>query len=92
MVNQVRLTQPDGITALWRLGAVGLVAILVGPLVASQPTAPVAAAADTRFVVTYFAAPHKSQLTGQRWSGCGEPDGGWGNTSAHFTISHPPCA
>ncbi|MEN3615746.1 hypothetical protein AAH979_40410 [Plantactinospora sp. ZYX-F-223] len=79
-------------TALWRLSVVGFVTVLVGPLVVSPPAAAAADAADTRFLVTYYATPHMSQILGQRWSGCAEPNGGWGGTSSHFTITHPPCA
>ncbi len=46
---------------------------------------------DTLLVVAYFADSARTQLIGQRWSGCGQPSGSWGTLAGYSTIYFTPC-
>lgn len=46
---------------------------------------------DTLFVVAYFSDAARTNLIGQRWSGCGQPSGSWGTLKGYTSFYFPPC-
>jgi hypothetical protein len=51
------------------------------------PTGP----GDSLLVVAYYSDATKTQLVGQRWSGCGQPNGSWGTTTPYLNLFFPAC-
>ena len=46
---------------------------------------------DTLVVVAYFSDAARTNLIGQRWSGCGQPSGSWGTLTGYSTVFFTPC-
>jgi hypothetical protein len=46
---------------------------------------------ETLIVTAYYSDVSKTQLVGQRWSGCGQPSGSWGTTTPHRSLFFPAC-
>jgi Family of unknown function (DUF6289) len=46
---------------------------------------------DTLTVIAYYSDFSKTQLVGQKWSGCGQPSGSWGITTNSINLFFPAC-
>lgn len=46
---------------------------------------------DTLVVFAYYSDAAKTNLVGQKWSGCGQPSGQWGVTTSSFNVFFPAC-
>lgn len=64
--------------------ATGTLAVTAGPARAIPP-------GNTLFVTAYYSDASKTQLVGQKWSGCGQPSGSWGTTTAFSSLFFPAC-
>jgi hypothetical protein len=69
------------------LAAVMAAGIVAGSAVSAQAIPP----GDTLLVIAYYGDAAKTTLVGQKWSGCGQPSGSWGVTSAYRNIFFTPC-
>lgn len=68
-----------------------VLALSVAMLGLSTPPAQAIPPGDTLLVVAYFSDPARTNLIGQRWSGCGQPSGSWGTLAGYTTIYFTPC-
>ena len=69
-------------------------ALAAGALVVTSAPAraiPLPPPGDSLFVTAYYSDAAKTQLVGQKWSGCGQPSGSWGTTTQYFNIFWPAC-
>lgn len=70
-----------------------ILAIAIAASVFASGTVPAQAIppGDNLLVIAYYSDASKTVLIGQQWSGCGEPSGSWGTTSAYRNIYYTPC-
>ena len=71
----------------------GLLAATVATVLVLIGAAPAQAIppGNNLIVFAYFNSPAKTQLVGQKWSGCNQPSGSWGTTSPYSTLYFTPC-
>lgn len=71
----------------------GLLALALGAALLGAGAVPAQAIppGDTLLVVAYFSDAARTNLIGQRWSGCGQPPGSRGTVAGYSTIYFTPC-
>lgn len=76
---------------MFRRNALYALAFAVGTLAVSAGPARAIPTGNTLSVIAYYSDASKTQLVGQKWSGCGQPSGSWGATTPYVNLFFPAC-
>jgi hypothetical protein len=76
---------------MFRRNALHALALAIGTLAVSAAPARAIPTGNTLSVIAYYSDASKTQLVGQKWSGCGQPSGSWGTTTPHVNLFFPAC-
>lgn len=76
---------------MFRRNALYVLALAIGTLAVSAVPARAIPTGNTLSVIAYYSDASKTQLVGQKWSGCGQPSGSWGTTTPYVNLFFPAC-
>lgn len=76
---------------MFKRNALYTLALAIGTLAVSAVPARAIPTGNTLSVIAYYSDASKTQLVGQKWSGCGQPSGSWGTTTPYTNLFFPAC-
>lgn len=76
---------------MFRRNVLHAIALVIGTLAVSAVPARAIPTGNTLSVIAYYSDASKTQLVGQKWSGCGQPAGSWGTTTPYVNLFFPAC-